>query len=82
MAGALLGALLAFGIGGASLAFAQTADDNTTPTTQTPAAGDTAPAPVPGPRAHDDANCPNMGGSSGGGGGGGATPSGATTPSV
>jgi hypothetical protein len=78
MAGALLGALLAFGIGGASLAFAQTADDNTT-TTETPAAGDPSTAPMPGPRTHDDANCPNMGGSSGGGG---VTPSGATTPSV
>jgi len=69
--GATLGAIVAFAIGGASFAVAQTADDSTT--TTTPPAADTPAVPAtPAPAApapHDPANCPNMGGNDGSGAG-------------
>jgi hypothetical protein len=64
--GATVGALLAFAIGGAGLANAQTADDGST-TTAPPAATAPAPDAGPGPGHHrGDGNCPNMGGDDGG----------------
>jgi hypothetical protein len=97
LAGALLGALLAFGIGGASFAFAQTATESP-PTTDTPAAGDSTTAP--GPEHHGlrdrgrdgdgdgEGHCHDGDGGGGGGGGTapstgtGTAPSGGTSPNV
>jgi hypothetical protein len=65
-----LGALLVIGLGGAGLAFAQTAEE-TPSTAETPAA--TSPAPdAATPDAADpaDPDCPEKGGDGGGGGGG------------
>ena len=67
LAGAGLGALLVIGIGGAGLAFAQTAEE-TPSTTESPAT--TAPAPdASTPDAADpaDPDCPEKGGGGGGG---------------
>ena len=70
LAGVGLGALFVIGLGGAGLAYAQTADDSTT-TTTSPSA--TTPA-APG----EDPDCPHDGvrggGAGGGGGGGSVTP--------
>jgi hypothetical protein len=69
--GATLGAIAAMGIGGAGLAFAQTADDSTT-TTETP-----APTPAPAaPGARDGDDCPDKAGR---GGAPGASPSDSST---